>query len=33
MVFELAPDTRARMPDAVRMATDHMREMLAKHGA
>ena len=32
MVFELRPDTRASTPDAVRMATNHLREILAKHG-
>ena len=32
MVFELRPDTQASTPDAVRMATNHLREILAKHG-
>ena len=32
MVFELRPDTRASTPDAVRMATNHLRDILAKHG-
>ncbi len=32
MVFELRPDTKASTPDAVRMATNHLRELLAKHG-
>ena len=32
MVFELRPDTKASTPDAVRMAANHLRELLAKHG-
>ena len=32
MVFELQPDTKATTPDAVRMATAHLRELLAKYG-
>lgn len=32
MVFELRPDTKASTPDAVRMATTYLRELLAKHG-